>query len=773
MTLPTPILDDRSYEQIREELVRRIPVYNPEWTDFNASDPGITLIELMSFLSENLLFRFNQIPDATFLAFLNLLQIGLRPARAAEGIVALSARRVQDGPLAAGAEVAAGDVPFATLREVDVLPLEVLALMKRVTAPPADEDEAEFVQQILDARPPAANESYAYYRTVRLAAKPGDPGDRTLDLRRSVDGALWIAVLRTRHTDIEQLDGRILNLGFSSEGEPALIEEGYSGPGGGERREPGPPVHWEATRAGHHGPTGEPVFRPLALIADSTAGLTREGVIRLELTDPISDLGVPQPPAGQEARLGSGDYPPELEDPAEQERVIFWVRATRRRPEDPRPHFRWVGVNATEVKQLRTARPEFLGTGTGQPDQQVVLIHTPVLPGSLRLEVEEGQESRAAGRSVWVEWTEETGFQASRPDSRHFTLDSQSGAVTFGNSKRGRPPQPGERIRAMTYTYGGGARGNVPAGAISKVVGETGITVENPLPTRYGDEGEPLQEALDRIPGELRRRGRAVTAGDFRELALQTPGGLVGRAEVLPLYDPRSEEEESAGVVSVVIWPREDPRHPGAPLPDRALVREVCRWLDRHRLVTTDLWVIPPIYRKIAVSVGLEIRDDAGVAAVRRWAEVAIRQFLAPLPPYGPDGGGWPLGRRVHGPELEAAVLQVEGVSFLVDRIRLAVWDDESQQWTEVTTGTIQLDITEVPEVWEVSVVEGTPLEPGQAIGRAIPPPISEAILDEVMSPPVSTDPLPPGSAPSPATPPEAPGPVPVPVAIPLPRLEC
>ena len=42
-----------------------------------------------------------------------------------------------------------------------------------------------------------------------------------------------------------------------------------------------------------------------------------------------------------------------------------------------------------------------------------------------------------------------------------------------------------------------------------------------------------------------------------------------------------------------------------------------------------------------------------------------LRQYLAPLPPYGPDGEGWPLGRRVHGPELEAAALQVEGVEFL------------------------------------------------------------------------------------------------------------
>jgi len=41
-----PQLDDRSYDDLRRELVRRIPVHSPEWTDHNPSDPGLTLLEL-------------------------------------------------------------------------------------------------------------------------------------------------------------------------------------------------------------------------------------------------------------------------------------------------------------------------------------------------------------------------------------------------------------------------------------------------------------------------------------------------------------------------------------------------------------------------------------------------------------------------------------------------------------------------------------------------------------------------------------------------------
>ena len=92
MPLPSPILDDRSFEQLKDELVDRIPVYNPEWTDHNESDPGVTLIHLFAHLGEALLYRFNQIPETTKLAFLRLLKLQLRPAVPSRAMVAARAR---------------------------------------------------------------------------------------------------------------------------------------------------------------------------------------------------------------------------------------------------------------------------------------------------------------------------------------------------------------------------------------------------------------------------------------------------------------------------------------------------------------------------------------------------------------------------------------------------------------------------------------------------------------------------------------------------------
>src|ERR1041384_6000451 len=96
MPLIIPAIDDRSYQEILAEAMARIPVHNPEWTNFNDSDPGITLLQLFSFMSENILYRANLIPERNRLKFLTLLGISLPPPSAAHGVVTISNER---GPL--------------------------------------------------------------------------------------------------------------------------------------------------------------------------------------------------------------------------------------------------------------------------------------------------------------------------------------------------------------------------------------------------------------------------------------------------------------------------------------------------------------------------------------------------------------------------------------------------------------------------------------------------------------------------------------------------
>src|SRR6185295_20391629 len=85
--IPAPKLDDREFDDIVAEALRLIPRYAPEWTHHNASDPGITLIELAAWMTDLILYRLNKVPEKNYVAFLNLLGIKLRPPRASKAFL--------------------------------------------------------------------------------------------------------------------------------------------------------------------------------------------------------------------------------------------------------------------------------------------------------------------------------------------------------------------------------------------------------------------------------------------------------------------------------------------------------------------------------------------------------------------------------------------------------------------------------------------------------------------------------------------------------------
>ncbi|GAA4609833.1 hypothetical protein BJY16_007530 [Actinoplanes octamycinicus] len=73
MPIPSPELDDRTFAALLDEARARIRTEDPEWTNHNVSDPGITLIELFAWLTEMLVYRTGRVPDQHVRTFLKLL----------------------------------------------------------------------------------------------------------------------------------------------------------------------------------------------------------------------------------------------------------------------------------------------------------------------------------------------------------------------------------------------------------------------------------------------------------------------------------------------------------------------------------------------------------------------------------------------------------------------------------------------------------------------------------------------------------------------------
>src|SRR3954451_7675239 len=79
MPLPDINLDTRTFEQLFQDARRRIPVYAPEWTDHNETDPGIAFLQLVSWVQEMIIWRLNRAPEKTFVKFLDLVGIDPHP----------------------------------------------------------------------------------------------------------------------------------------------------------------------------------------------------------------------------------------------------------------------------------------------------------------------------------------------------------------------------------------------------------------------------------------------------------------------------------------------------------------------------------------------------------------------------------------------------------------------------------------------------------------------------------------------------------------------
>jgi Baseplate J-like protein len=746
MPLTIPNLDDRKYQDLLSEALARIPVHNPEWTNFNKSDPGVTIVELFAFLTESLLYRANQIPERNRRKFLSLLGLPLQPAAAARGLVTFTNDRgpLQTFTLNADIEVRAGQIPFRTEAGLDVLPVEARAYIKR-TLQIDDERLRDYYRSLYlsfqGTNPP---QQLVLYQTTLLTSIGGAGIDLTTE---TVDGALWVALL-LRQIDKppeacmqqarEAIANKTVNIGLV----PVIAVADAA-----RRLAPGNVQVSDASSISIDIPSIPPGG---GLPADRTANYRTlaRAVVPVEPTVVQVNL-----PGAGELTLwnnlepledGADQLPPTLEDSTTSARVITWLRLTW--PKSGQPKLAWAGINAQFVGQRAHIANEILPDGNGTPDQQVSLARQPVLSGSVSLTItpptgppwEEVDDLSSAGPEVPVDDLRlPPGFRPNPGNpAQVFALDAEAGTIRFGDGFHGMRPAAGATIRA-DYDYSAGSGGNVADGTIKIAPSlPAGITVNNPVRTWGGADAETTEEGEKQIVSSLQHRERLVTAEDFETITNRTPGVEIGRVEVLPVYSPILPQDEAgnaAGAVTLMVIPKFDSVRPDAPVPDAMFIDAICDWLDPRRLVTTELFVRGPTYIPVWVSVGINVVASKSFPTVRDQVAATIRAFLAPLRAQaGSTNGdpfaslfadmpkGWPLRRAIVDIELMAVVSRVPGVSS-VTKLYLA-------ENTDPATSTIALQGLELPRLDGVSVSLDTAISldefrgSGQPSDRPTPP---------------------------------------------------
>lgn len=636
-----PVIDDRRYgdivAEIRTRIARYTPEWKPEWNDLNDSDPGVILAQTFAWLSEMMLFRMARVPQLNYVKFLELIGVELMPAQPARADVsfvldeAWPAASVIVPPrtqLAAAADDGAPLV-FETERALTAVACQLRAVQSYDAAVYRDASAANAAPRNSGGFFPfgeAPRDDAALVLGFGFPPAFPDPG-RFPAL--SLDLAFWV--------QDEPKQGRIQQFGPATRAYASarLQWEGWDGAG------------WQA----------------IAALNDETLAFTRTGHVVLRVP---AGLGL------QRAYLGEYDATdPVTRQPRE---ALFWLRARLARSQYERaPRLAAVRTNTVPAIQAQTVRREVLGGTTGTRNQVFQVENTPILPGSLVIEIDEGIDAPR-------DWTVVDDLFGAGPADRQLACNWSSGEVRAGDGEHGQIPvanagNPDANVVAVEYRHGGGRRGNVAAGAIrsllTAVEGIDGGKTGNLFEASGGRDEERLEEAQVRARKMLRARERAVSAEDFELLAQQA--GNVRRAKALPLANPSFPGVAVPGAVTVIVVPDSDSPNP---LPSDGLLRTVCAYLDARRLLTTELFVVAPRYVLVEVRAQLVAKDSADPAQVRQDVENALATYLHPLTG-GDDGLGWPFGGPLRYSKIVQRVFGVNGVDS-VPQLVLVV-DGEAQ----------------------------------------------------------------------------------------------
>lgn len=705
--LPLPNLDDRTFKQIVEDSKRLIHQYFPEWTDENYHDPGITLTELLAWLTEMQGYYLDQITDRNRLKFLKLLGVEPRDSACARVDVSFSGVG-REFLLPSGTRVSAANQVFETEEAILLLPAQIDRIL--VLSDGRYQDSTSFNESRglsylafgrearkqnrlyigFDQKLPAGRETaitinlFDDYPAPRVEVEAGSadflPSARVswqyYGAAPGRETAEWLP-LEVRRDETVHLSqsGRVVFV-IPGQMKPSkmplaadrarfwiscvLEEEGYEVPPRIER------VALNTTAA---------VQRQTISQSESFSGsgnprqtftvsnyLSYHGIIQVQVMDEDGNW--------RYCRLVdeiTDAAPGELccsiarDDELKTTTIFFGDEEHGFIPPD--------GSDNVRVISYRHSFQErrLIGRSTGLPHQRFRPGFNRIIRPGFLLQV--GKWVKTTGEFVWQDWTMVRDFDTSGADDKHFRWDEETGEIVFGDNEHGLAPDRAEfdNIAIIALQTGGGVRGNVREGEVNELVDQVleipGLQVSNYHPARGGEEREEFGQAVHRMRRGLKEPTRAVTSEDYERIVRATPGLRVARVKALPLYVKGLADypkNQAPAQVTVVVAPYSEDKKP---TPSAGFLETVRRQLDKCRLITTEVHVVPAEYIKVmvyaVVVVSPDLLLDSAVIAA------GLDRFLKPLD--DEQGPGWAFGRTVYKGDIYGVISRIEGVEYIQD----------------------------------------------------------------------------------------------------------
>ena len=612
MTLPSPNLDDRSFQDLVDEAKRMVMRLNPDWSDNNVADPGVTLIETFAYMVDQLIFRLNQVPDLNYIRFLDLLgeQLHAPAAAIAPMRFLLTAPQAQDVLVPGGTLIGTtrtsqrGQVVFATESELNIVGVSIGGACTQAAGQQAVSQQLALTQ---------GNEFACF------SPKPVVGDTFFVGLTKAAPSCL---IRLTTNSRIEGIGVDPLR--------PPLAIDAWDGQG----------------------------WSPVRVISDSTGGLNKKGFTDLHIGKHVASIidGVSAGWIRIQVIEAEEDQPKFTSSPK-----ILSIAATA------------LG-GVTNAAQSLPIAGEIVGIVAGTPGEIIQLSRYPLAGGQSNLnleissangwttwtQVESFAQSTASDQHFTLD--DISGGLRFGPMIRQ-----SNGEVRF----YGAVPPAGATVRIPLYFVGGGRDGNVDRGTIRVL--KTSIPfvsrVENIEPASGGADAETLDNLKARAALTIRSRNRAVTALDFEQL-VSAASTSIARTKCLD-----ATTLGKPGVVVVLIIPQVPTGHFPFELlkPQPELLEVVKSYIDERRLLGSTVRIEPPRYLGVSVMVRAALTIGAVAPDVVNSADTAIANFLHPTMG-GYEGKGWPFGRQLLAGDIHSVLQKVPGIAY-VDVVRLVAVD--------------------------------------------------------------------------------------------------
>lgn len=345
------------------------------------------------------------------------------------------------------------------------------------------------------------------------------------------------------------------------------------------------------------------------------------------------------------------------------------------------------------TRSLCVVRDESLGKSNGKPNQMFSLAETPVLLDAKHVSDPEYNPNpvlkvgtKEDDEAEWEYWEFRMDLLDSLASDKHFTVDSFTGNVRFGDGSHGKIPPKGAAIVCQRYRKVLAYEARVLAGEISELRSEipgiprSEVLVFNETDAVGGTGVFAISEGLSKGLELFKETFRATTVPDYenlvkevfnREYAFRPGQERVKRVKCLPqanqdtihlmiIPDPMTQDY----LPSTVGSPPED--FIEYPKPSEDLLQRIHAFLEKRRLITVRLFVEGPIYQEVQIEVALVRKQNTDKDKVKEATINGIRAYLDPIGG-GQDKAGWPFGRALYKSELYQIIEGIEGVEYVED----------------------------------------------------------------------------------------------------------